>query len=194
MTERRTRGAGPSGRRTSRSARSRPAADHATAGRAPRRRAEAEKKRAQKIGEGGRRSRRSDRPERTFLGLSTGRAVILAMVVCGLALTLAVPMRTYFSQRAEAVQLAAERQRLEDDVAELRDRRVQQQDPAYIRAEARDRLRLVFPGETPYIVQVPGIEAPPVAAAPTRPREPDPWYTDLWRSLDQPAPTPEGPR
>ncbi|MEV0359147.1 septum formation initiator family protein [Nocardia sp. NPDC050697] len=194
MTERRTRGAGPGGRgdrRTSRSARSRPAADH---GRAPRRRSEAEKKRAQKLADGGRRSRRADRPERTFLGLSTGRAVILAMVVCGLALTLAVPMRTYFSQRAEAVQLAAERQRLEDDVALLRDRRVQQQDPAYIRAEARDRLRLVLPGETPYIVQVPGIEAPPVAAAPTRSREPDPWYTDLWRSLDRPAPTPEGPR
>ncbi|UGT64351.1 FtsB family cell division protein [Nocardia asteroides] len=197
MTERRTRGAGPGGRgdrRTSRSARSRPAADHAAASRAPRRRAESEKKRERKLGEGGRRSRRADRPERTFLGLSTGRAVILAMVVFGLGLTLAVPMRTYFSQRAEAAQLAEDRQLLEADVAELRDRRVQQQDPAYIRAEARDRLRLVLPGETPYIVQVPGIEAPPVAAAPTRSREPDPWYTDLWRTLDQPPPTPEGPR
>lgn len=205
MTERRTRGAGPGGRgdrRTSRSARSRPAADHPGATRAPRRRSESEKKRAQpqKIAEGKGRRRRGDKPERTFLGLSTGRAVILAMVVFGLALTLAVPMRTYFSQRSEAVELAQERQRLEQDVAQLRDRRAQQQDPAYIRAEARDRLRLVLPGETPYIVQVPGIEEPPVPPAPTRSREPDPWYTDLWRSLAEtpqappPAPSQEGPR
>ncbi|MBF6202311.1 septum formation initiator family protein, partial [Nocardia cyriacigeorgica] len=38
-----------------------------------------------------------ERGEHTILGLSTGKAVILAAVLCGLALTLAVPTRTYFS-------------------------------------------------------------------------------------------------
>ncbi|WP_054816209.1 FtsB family cell division protein [Nocardia arizonensis] len=198
MTERRGRGAGPGGRgerRTSRIAGSRPragadtetAARPAAAKRVTRRRAEAERgAKPRKIA-----ARKSgDRHDKTILGLSTGKAVILAVVVCALALTLAVPMRTYFAQRAEAAQLAEQRRELEADLARLRDRRAQQQDPAFIRAEARDRLRLVMPGETPYIVQVPGIEEPPRPAAPTRSKTPDPWYTQLWESISQPQPGP----
>ncbi|WP_255286256.1 FtsB family cell division protein, partial [Nocardia mexicana] len=134
-----------------------------------------------------------DKHERKILGLSTGRAVILAAVLCALALTLAVPMRTYFSQRSESAQLAQERTELEGDLARLRDRRAQQQDPAYIRSEARDRLRLVMPGETAYIVQVPGIEQPAVPAQPTRERRPDPWYTELFRSMSNPQPAAAAP-
>lgn len=131
--------------------------------------------------------------DRTILGLSTGRAVILAAVFCALALTLAVPMRTYFSQRAEATQLAQQRRELEQDVARLRDRRAQQQDPAYIRSEARDRLRLVLPGDTAYVVQVPGIEQPAVPTPTAPPRPPDPWYTQLWRSMSTPQPVSAAP-
>lgn len=197
MTERRARGTSPAGRgdrRTSRAARSRPAADQhgraAAPSRTARRRPD-DKAEPRKISARKKKSAGKDAPERTILGLSTGKAVILAMVVCALALTLAVPMRTYFSQRAEAAQLAQERRQLEDDLARLRDRRAQQQDPAYIRSEAKDRLRLVMPGETPYIVQVPGIEAPARPGPTTPSREPDPWYTGLWRSVSEPQPAPE---
>ncbi|MEV0709276.1 MULTISPECIES: FtsB family cell division protein [Nocardia] len=199
MTERRARGTSPAGRgdrRTSRVAGSRPragtdtetAARPAAAKRAARRRTDTDKKAsprkiAARGGAGG------DRNERTILGLSTGKAVVLAAVVCALALTLAVPMRTYFAQRTEATELAQQRQELEADLTRLRDRRAQQQDPAYIRAEARDRLRLVMPGETPYIVQVPGIEAPPRPAAPTPSKAPEPWYTELWETISQPQPS-----
>lgn len=159
MTERRARGTSPAGRgdrRTSRSASSRPkagsdtetAARPAAVKRTARRRSDDKKAEPRQVGlrtaEHG-----QDKHDRTILGLSTGKAVILAIVVCALALTLAVPMRTYFTQRAEAAQLAQERKDLEADLARLRDRRAQQQDPAYIRSEARDRLRLVLPGETP---------------------------------------------
>ncbi len=211
MTERRARGSSPAGRgnrRTSRSARSRPAAESPAAApkRTTRRRSEsAEKAKSQKTGP------RTGGHDRTILGLSTGKAVILAIVMGALALTLAVPLRTYFTQRAEAAHLAQERIELEADLAKLRDRRAQQQDPAYVRSEARDRLRLVMPGETPYIVQVPGIEAPAPPAAPTQSKAPEPWYTELWRSISQPQqapasaaaptgqpaapqPAPEGPR
>lgn len=192
MTERRARGTSPGGRgdrRTSRAARSRPShldapGRPAAAKRTTRRRPESATKRKT----GG----QLDRAEHTILGLSTGKAVVLAAVLCGLALTLAVPTRTYFSQRAEAAALAQQRAELDADLAALRDRRAQQQDPAYIRSEARDRLRLVMPGETPYIVQVPGIEAPAPPPMSTRTAAPDPWYTDLWRSISEPAP--EGPR
>ncbi|MEU4312654.1 septum formation initiator family protein [Nocardia sp. NPDC024068] len=187
MSERRARGSSPAGRgdrRTSRAPRRRPAAEvHGGADRV-RRTARGSAAR----GEGAR-----DWSERTIFGLSAGKAIILAMVICALAMTLAVPMRTYFTQRAEADQLAAERRVLADDIARLKDRRAQQEDPAYIRSEARDRLRLVMPGETPYIVQVPGIEAPAPAGPAAPERAPDPWYTDLWRSVSEPPPNPETP-
>ncbi|MGI5221344.1 FtsB family cell division protein [Nocardia sp. CA-290969] len=194
MAERRARGTSPAGRgRTSRASLRRPAAEvHGGAERVRR-----STRRTRKRESGGR-----DWSERTFLGLSAGKAIILAMVVCALAMTLAVPMRTFFTQRAEAAQLAAERKTLEADIALLKDRRAQQEDPAYIRSEARDRLRLVMPGETPYIVQVPGIEVPAIPDPQAPQAEPDPWYTDLWRSISEPppaepevpAPQPEGPR
>ncbi|MFI7003467.1 septum formation initiator family protein [Nocardia sp. NPDC050175] len=198
MTERRARGTSPAGRgdrRTSRSASSRPkagsdtetAARPAAVKRTARRRSDAKVAEPQKVGL---RSAGHDKHDRTILGLSTGKAVILAIVVCALALTLAVPMRTYFTQRAEAAQLHQQRKDLESDLQRLRDRRAQQQDPAYIRSEARDRLRLVLPGETPYIVQVPGMEAAAPPTAVTRSREPDPWYTELWRSISEPQSAP----
>ncbi|MFF0491453.1 FtsB family cell division protein [Nocardia sp. NPDC003482] len=205
MTERRARGTSPAGRgerRSSRSSRSRP--ERAAGASAPAARTAAGKRAVQRrdrkpeTAAAKAKSKSHDRHDRKILGLSTGRAVILAAVLCALALTLAVPMRTYFSQRAEAAQLTQQRHELEDDLARLRDRRAQQQDPAYIRSEARNRLRLVMPGETPYIVQVPGIEQPPVPAQIAPPRKPDPWYTELWRSVSTPqpaqqvSPTPEG--
>ncbi|WP_216893856.1 FtsB family cell division protein [Nocardia alni] len=131
-----------------------------------------------------------NRREHKILGLSTGRAVVLAAVLCALALTLAVPMRTYLSQRAESSQLSQQRRELETQVSQLRDRRAQQQDPNYIKTEARDRLRLVMPGDTAYIVQVPGIEQPAVPTPAPAPRKPDPWYTELWRSMNTPQPVP----
>lgn len=131
---------------------------------------------------------KSERHERKILGLSTGRAILLAAVLCGLALTLAVPLRTYFTQRAEAASLAAQHRQLEDEVSGLRDRRAQQQDPNYIRSEAKDRLRLVMPGETPYIVQIPEIEQPAIPTPAAKPRAPDPWYTQLWHSISAPQP------
>jgi cell division protein FtsB len=134
--------------------------------------------------------------EHTAFGLSTARAVILAVVVCVLALTLAVPLRTYFTQRNEASNIEAERVLLERDIAELQEKKQQQEDPAYIAAEARERLRLVMPGETPYQVQLPGA----YEAAQAQRAEPEPksgtWYSDLWHEVSEPhpvAPVPPAP-
>ncbi|MCW3470889.1 septum formation initiator family protein, partial [Rhodococcus pyridinivorans] len=134
---------------------------------------------------------RRPRTERTVLGLSTGRAVVLALVVCGLALTLAVPLRTYVSQRSEAEQLAAERVQLEQEIAALEEQKARMEDPAWVRAQARERLRFVVPGDIPYQVQLPG-DAPPEREQ----REPErpttgAWYSDLWLSVSEPAPEPE---
>ncbi|SHG55983.1 FtsB family cell division protein [Streptoalloteichus hindustanus] len=113
---------------------------------------------------------------------STRRAALLALVVCALALSVAVPLRTYLSQRA-AVQEEQRRQGdLRREVEELRKRRDQLDDPAQVEAEARRRLRFVRPGETPYVVQLP----PSQQARPTQ-HQPEgeraEWYTELWNSI-----------
>lgn len=139
------------------------------------------------------RSSSESKPERTILGLSTGRAVILAVVVCALALTLAVPLRTYFTQRSDAAEVAAQRVELEADLQKLREKKLQQADPAYITAEARERLRLVMPGETPFQVQLPGAyEAEKARLAKPEPKG-GPWYSDLWKQVSVPAPAPTPP-
>jgi len=103
------------------------------------------------------------------LGLSsTRRAAIAALVVCALAFTLAVPLRTYLAQRAEVAEQEELKEQLTGKVAELERKKRALSDPAQIEAEARRRLRYVMPGETPYIVQLPGDaptgeNTPPVA-------------------------------
>ncbi len=140
---------------------------------------------------GASRDSRRNRTERTVLGLSTGRAVVLALVVCGLALTLAVPLRTYVSQRSEAEQLAAERVQLEQEIAALEEQKARMEDPAWVRAQARERLRFVVPGDIPYQVQLPG-DGPPEReeVEPERPTT-GAWYSDLWLSVSEPAAEPE---
>ncbi|NIL76939.1 cell division protein FtsL [Rhodococcus sp. B10] len=136
-------------------------------------------------------ARKSTRSDRTFLGLSTGRAVVLAVVVCALALTLAMPLRTYFSQRAELQQVLAERENLENDVRNLELEKSQLNEPARIAAAARTRLFWVMPGETPYTVQLPGDVAKSDREEEANKQSAGPWYRDLWESAVQPQPTDE---
>ncbi|MGH3971480.1 MAG: FtsB family cell division protein [Mycobacterium sp.] len=126
------------------------------------------------------------------LGLTARRAAILAAVVCVLTLTIAGPVRTYFAQRTEMKQLAASEAALRRQIADLEQQKVKLADPAYIAAQARERLGFVMPGEIPYQVQL-----PPTAAVPTGPGAQataapagQPWYTALWHTI---ADTPHGP-
>lgn len=146
------------------------------------------------------------------LGLTARRAAILAAVVCVLTLTIAGPVRTYFAQRTEMKQLAASEKALRSQIAELESQKSKLADPAYIAAQARERLGFVMPGDIPYQVQLPpGVAEPPQAAqqAQVAARSSDPWYSSLWHTIadtphgpppapaqpgpDQPAPAPGGP-
>lgn len=103
---------------------------------------------------------------------STRRAVILALVVCALALSVAVPLRNYLGQRSELAEMQQHQQRLREQVEELERRKAELQDPAQVEAEARRRLRYVRPGETPYIVQLPDASASPTPTAGEAPPAP----------------------
>ncbi|KAF0966316.1 MULTISPECIES: FtsB family cell division protein [unclassified Rhodococcus (in: high G+C Gram-positive bacteria)] len=134
---------------------------------------------------------RIPKSEHKILGLSTGQALVLVMVVLLLALTLAVPLRNYLTQRGEADRIAAEQVQLEKDLAELRILEERYSDPAYIEAQARGRLRWVKPGDTPFQVQLPGDYKEP-----EKPEEKDaemagPWYSDLWKTISEPPAAPE---
>jgi cell division protein FtsB len=121
-----------------------------------------------------------------LLGLSsTKRAAILALVVCALALTVAVPLRNYVAQRQELAAVSEQQQALAVEVAELTRERARLSDPAEIEAQARSRLGYVMPGEVPYVVQLPAAPGP---AEPTGADAGVPWYHVLWREVT------EGPR
>lgn len=126
------------------------------------------------------------------LGFTARRAAVLAAVVCVLTLTIAGPVRTYVAQRTEMKQLAATEAALRRQIAELEQQKVKLADPAYVAAQARERLGFVMPGDIPYQVQLPqGAAAPaqPGSAPPTATTN-DPWYASLWRTI---ADAPHGP-
>ncbi|MPZ64424.1 MAG: septum formation initiator family protein [Pseudonocardiaceae bacterium] len=113
---------------------------------------------------------------------STRRAAILAMVVFALGLSVAVPLQNYLGQRADIAEARARQEVLTDQVAELQRRRELLSDPNHTEAQARERLRYVYPGDTPYVVQLP--RSPTAAADPEQALEPrEPWYTRLWHSI-----------
>ena len=119
------------------------------------------------------------------LGFTARRAAVLAALICVLTLTIAGPVRTYFAQRTEMDQLAASEAALRRQIADLEQKKVKLGDPAYIAAQARERLGFVMPGDIPFQVQLP----PATAVAPqpgvetAKPANNDPWYTSLWHTI-----------
>lgn len=119
------------------------------------------------------------------LGFTARRAAVLAAVVCVLTLTIAGPVRTYFAQRTEMEQLSASEAALRRQIDDLEQKKVKLGDPAYIAAQARERLGFVMPGDTPFQVQLPSTAAvsPQPGAETAKPDHSDPWYTALWHTI-----------
>jgi cell division protein FtsB len=119
------------------------------------------------------------------LGFTARRAAVLAAVICVLTLTIAGPVRTYFAQRTEMNQLAASEAALRRQIADLEQKKVKLGDPAYIAAQARERLGFVRPGDIPFQVQLPPTAAvsPQPGSDTAKPASNDPWYTSLWHTI-----------
>ncbi|MGD1109162.1 MAG: septum formation initiator family protein [Mycobacterium sp.] len=123
------------------------------------------------------------------LGFTARRAAVLAAVICVLTLTIAGPVRTYFAQRTEMEQLTATEAALRRQIADLEQKKGKLGDPAYIAAQARERLGFVKPGDIPFQVQLPSAAAaaPQPGGDATKPANNNPWYTSLWHTIaDQP--------
>jgi cell division protein FtsB len=112
----------------------------------------------------------------------TGRAAVLAVVICAIALSLAYPVREYIAQRQQIDQLSAQNQTMSAQVKSLQAESGQLAQPWYIEQRARDELHMCFPGEQCYAVlngQSPYTSTPPVVTVVT------PWYAKLWQSVQR---------
>ncbi|MFI9172178.1 septum formation initiator family protein [Streptomyces lincolnensis] len=112
----------------------------------------------------------------------TGRAALLALVLCTLVVALAYPIRQYVSQRAEIADLQREREQARQRVEQLRDLKGRWQDDAYAQQQIRQRLHYVLPGETGFIVVDPSAARQPRADLGAADR---PWYANVWDGVDK---------
>ncbi|WP_062216439.1 septum formation initiator family protein [Streptomyces sp. NBRC 109706] len=115
----------------------------------------------------------------------TGRAALLALVVCSLVVALAYPLRQYVQQRSEIADQRRQAEEAAAQVEELRDAKARWQDDAYVERQARERLRYVRPGEIGYLL-------PDASAGESDERlrtrgssAPRPWHQNLWDGIDR---------
>lgn len=109
----------------------------------------------------------------------TGRAAVLAIIVCAIALTLAYPVREYIADRRQLDQLAVSNARLATEVSHLRAQAKALNSPSVIEQLARDNLHMCFPSQTCYEVILPVSRHVARTPAPAS----SPWYGRLWKSV-----------
>ena len=92
-------------------------------------------------------------PERWLsnIRLSSFTIMMLALVVLGVVV-LAPSLKLLIQQRSQIAALEKSVQQQKDDVTSLKGQVARWDDPAYIEAQARNRLLFVFPGEYSYLV------------------------------------------
>ena len=118
----------------------------------------------------------------------TGRAAVLAVVICAIALSLAYPIREYVNQRRQIDALVAQQQSMLTQVKSLQAQQAKLSSPAYIEQLARQELDMCFPARAATSWR----GASRGSARPRRPRPgPAPWYDKLWRSVQQADAGPE---
>jgi cell division protein FtsB len=114
----------------------------------------------------------------------TGRATVLIVVFVALALAYTYPLRVYLAQESQITQLETD-QAAQKAAIDAKSQELQKwKDPEYLRAQAREKLFYVRPGEIPLLVLNDPAGAAnesgkkPAAAAPDR------WYETLWSSVE----------
>ncbi|WP_225219688.1 FtsB family cell division protein [Arthrobacter gallicola] len=120
----------------------------------------------------------------------SGRLLALGIVMFVITVLLAPSVRTYLQQRSEIAALQAEIVHAEQAGEELQETLNRWEDPAYIKAQARERIFLVMPGETRYLVKgEDGVEEVEEQAAAEAPQDLE-WVDALWDSVLRSATAP----
>jgi len=123
---------------------------------------------------------------RTFL---SARGLFLFGLISLLVISTAIPFKNYLDQRSRINTLQSTQDANAARIKELQSQVERWKDPAYVKAQARNRLHYVMPNEVGYIV-LEADEAQAVVQNQTdqvgvRPA----WYRTLWSSLQDAADT-----
>lgn len=119
------------------------------------------------------------------------RGLVLFVVVLMAFIVLAPTLRAYVNQQEEHRQLAAQINATQEHNEQLRQEIERWDSEAYVKAQARQRLGFVLPGQTPYRVVDPQVvtgEEPPIDAddgdqGPVQVAPSGPWYLTVWDSV-----------
>lgn len=104
-----------------------------------------------------------DRDPKVPVALTQGRLMLrmlklnsswvsLILVIVGGTFIISSDVEAFLNQRREIAEMELSIQQAQDAVVEMQAERDRWQDPVYIRAQARDRLYYVLPGEVSYLV------------------------------------------
>lgn len=116
----------------------------------------------------------------------TRRAIALVATVAVLLISFVSSVSVYLGQRRDIAALETEIAARKLEIANLEDEFNRWQDPAYVRAQARERLGWVMPGEIGYrVIDAEGNVIGGTALSPVPDEdEVDPlWYEVIWESL-----------
>lgn len=119
--------------------------------------------------------------------LLTGRAFTLFALVAVIIVTVAIPAQQLIEQRSRLDALRLQIAANEKLIAQLQAEVDRWSDPAYVKAQARERLHYVLPGEIGYVV-LEAEQAPVVKMLVTNGTS-EPWYRVLLRSMQDAAKT-----
>ena len=117
----------------------------------------------------------------------TGRAAILVLVLAVLAVSYASSLRAYLVQRSH-IQGLQQDNRDDQRTIDAQEREVALwKNSTYLETQARERLGMVMPGETPYVVLKDGqpLETESTLSDPGtgEPAAPVAWWGDTWDSV-----------
>lgn len=117
----------------------------------------------------------------------SGRLLALALVLVAVIVLLAPSVSRYVQQQAELDALRADIAVQEQAQAEHRSELARWDDPAFVKQQARERIFLVMPGETRYLVKGgAGIEDGTGEGSADEPAD-LPWADSLWDSITRAA-------
>ncbi len=118
---------------------------------------------------------------------TSNRVLALSAIFFVLALTIAPPVKHYFTQRAQISALKAQLSADNSALQKAREELLLWQDPEYVQSQARERLHFVLPGERQYIVtegETTGNQESTTKIASSL-ADGQPWYSRLIASISE---------
>jgi hypothetical protein len=114
---------------------------------------------------------------------------VLVLVLAVLMVSYASSLRAYLQQRSHIETLSAEIAERQRSIDDLEAQKQRWDDPAYVKAQARERFGYVAPGETAYVVL--GEDGQPIEGDTSLQdpddvlrSEPTAWWSTAWESVE----------